>query len=101
MFPSDLPNFNDSFERSRNRFRRIHILIIAGIVVMILGYGAMFMKAKNSGKTFYTIEVVTFNQHNFFQSDSIISQTPNNVHFIDMFGRNQYVSGETIIVTGY
>jgi hypothetical protein len=61
----------------------------------------MYERVKSKGKTFYTINVYSYGNIQTFQSDSIISQSPNYIKFVDLFGRTQSVSGETITVTGY
>ena len=95
--PFDTPFFRDP-EGYMARRRRLIIILI---VLVVIGYGAFFINAKSQGKPVYTIELVTFGGVHYYQSDSIISQNANSIRFIDMFGREQMVTGENIIVTTY
>ena len=97
----DTPFFRDPKGYMKKQRNRMIIFVLALFVLVSAAYFAMINKAHSQGKTFYTIEVMSYGGSHFFQSDSIISQTPNNIKFIDIYGRVQMVTGENIVVTGY
>lgn len=90
--------FSDNFDKM---FKIVFALAIIGIVAKFALNGVTYANAKKQGKKFYTIEVVNFDDHQIFVTDSIISQSSNFIRFVDNFGREQSVSGQGIIVTGY
>lgn len=100
-----MKRFESDFDRSFNRTKRfinvMMFLIFGSIVAYILFVGSFFVKAKSEGKAVYTIEVLSYQGTHFYHSDSIISQSPNMVVFVDMIGREQTISGENIVVTKY
>lgn len=93
--------FSDNFDKSFSMFRIVFILAIIGVVATFALNGVTYVNAKKQGKKFYTIEVVNYGDHQTFVTDSIISQSSNFIRFVDAFGREQAVSGQGIIVTGY
>ena len=98
---NDFSDFDKRFNRRRDMFKLITLLTIVGIVLYAVVIGIFVHKAVKKGVKVYTISVYSYRNTQNFQSDSIISQSPNTIHFIDLFGRDQTVSGETITVTGY
>jgi hypothetical protein len=78
--------------------------LVLGLIAIILIYNVSFaVKAKNSGKSLYTITVYNFGvkDGDTYFTDSIISQDASKIVFIDAFGRKQIVAGSGITVTQY
>lgn len=82
-------------------FRVVFALAIIAIIAQFVLNGVTYASAKKQGKKFYTVEVVNYGDHQTFITDSIITQSSNFIRFVDAFGREQAVSGQGIIVTGY
>jgi hypothetical protein len=100
--------FDNHFKKGEKRmssfstmFKVVFVLAIIAIVARFALNGVTYANAKKQGKKFYTIEVVNFEDHQVFVTDSILSQSSNFIRFVDAFGREQSVSGQGIIVTGY
>lgn len=94
-------NFEQRFNRRRSFIKTMFFLALGIILLLFIFSATMFIKAKYEGKSVYTIEVLSYQGNHFYQSDSIISQSPNVVVFMDLYGRVQTVSGQNIIVTKY
>jgi hypothetical protein len=100
--------FDDAFKKNKKTmnnfgimFKVVFALAIIAIVAKFALNGVTYANSKKHGKKFYTVEVINYGDHQTFVTDSILSQSSNFIRFVDAFGREQSVSGQGIIVTGY
>ncbi len=102
FFKSDWDTeFDKNWKKAERRHSTIWIIVISLIVITILGRLFLFANAKSKGKSTYTIEVHNFQSEEMYFSDSIVSQEPNKIVFLDGFGRKQTITSPGISVTQY